>query len=373
MTREQSPIILRCSYSDEASWLPKEKCALICDDGQTLLDGYGAYIVAESDKAKYSDDPYIVAIPGGCESGDFLRVERTDEGCSITRLLTADRPDRTLFMTEQCNSNCIMCPYSSRQRSNGQPTRTEELIQFVELMDPEAEYLCITGGEPTLLKDGFLTVLSAVKAHLPYALVHILTNGRTFYYQDFFKAYQAVRPYQTLLGIPLHASDETLHDSIAGAPGSFRQTIKGLDHCYAGGEHIELRIVTSRLNLQNLPDLAEYISAHYPAVSHVSLMGLEMMGNAMINRQDVWVSFDELMPVMEQVVDILLSHGVAVRLFNYPLCKVSPKYQALYYRSISEYKIRYKPECDDCTKKMECGGFFQTTIVMPDINVTPHC
>ena len=100
-------------------------------------------------------------------------------------------------------------------------------------------------------------------------------------------------------------------------------------------------------------------------------MGLEMMGNAMINRQAVWVNFDELMPEVERAVDILLSHGVAVRLFNYPLCHVSHQYHSLYYRSISEYKIRYKPECELCSKKAVCGGFFQTTIVMPDITVIP--
>ena len=373
MAGTQQITILRCSYSDEAKWLPKRKCALICEDGQVLIDGYGAYIMSEDEKAKHQDNLCILTIPDGCESGDFLCVEVDRNNLCATKLLTADKPERTLFMTGQCNSNCIMCPYSSRQRSNGSPSTVEELLQLVELMNPEAEYLCITGGEPTLLKEGFLTVLAAVKAHMPYALVHILTNGRTFYYQDFYAAYRSVRPFQTLLGIPLHASDAALHDKIAGAPGSFRQTIRGLDHCYAAGEHIELRIVTSKLNLNNLQELAEYISIHYPAVSHVSLMGLEMMGNAMINRQDVWVSFDTLMAEVEKAVDVFLSRGVAVRLFNYPLCKVNPRYHSLYYRSISEYKIKYKPECDRCTKKAECGGFFQTTIIMPDITVSPYC
>ena len=370
MSEIKKPTILRCSYSDEAPWLPKEKCALICEEGLSLIDGYGAYLVSEEVKTQYPDDPLVFVMPEDCEAGEFLRLDY-ENVTNMTRLVTADLSERTLFLTGRCNSNCIMCPYSTRQRLNGQPSEVGELLQYIELMNPEAEYLCITGGEPTLLKEGFLTVLSAVKAHFQYALVHILTNGRTFYYRDFYEAYQTARPYETLLGIPLHASTELLHDKIAGVLGSFRQTIKGLDRCYAGGEHIEIRIVTSALNIHNLRDLALFIAARYPAVSHVSLMGLEMMGNAMLNRQDVWVGYDTLMPEVEAVADILLSHGVSVRLFNYPLCKVGHKYHTIYYRSISEYKIRYKPECDDCTKQSECGGFFQTTIAMPDITVQP--
>ena len=372
MAIKQGETILRCSYSDDASWLPKEKCALICDDEKVHLSEYGAYLVSAEIKALYSDNSLVFVRPDECESGDFLRLSTETDGINATRLMTADKPDRTLFLTEQCNSNCVMCPYSSRQRSGGHPTPVEELLQFVELMNPETDYLCITGGEPTLLKEAFLEVLNAAKGHMPYALIHILTNGRTFFYQDFFRAYQAVRPFQTLLGIPLHASDETLHDSISGASGSFQQTVKGLDRCYSAGEHIELRVVTSTMNVHNLQALATFIATRYPAVTHVSIMGLEMMGNAMLHREVVWISYDELMPEVEKAVDILLAHGVSVRLFNFPLCKVKPIYHSIYYRSISGYKIRYKPECEKCSKKAECGGFFQTTIVMPDINVTPY-
>lgn len=367
------PIVLRCSKPDEDLWIPLDRCAQICEPGEPLLEGYAAWLVTEDIKHSYPNDPRVFSVSQQCRCGDFLLIDENEEQLRTARIIAGDRDERTLFLTERCNSNCIMCPYGSKHRSRGIDSPVGTLLQFIELMDPNCNYICITGGEPTLLKQDFLQILASVKEHLKYATVHILTNGRSLSYSSFFQAYRQVRPYQTLLGIPLHASNADLHDHISGICGSFAQTVKGLDRCYSAGEHIELRIVTSALNASALPALAEFIGRRYPAVDHVSLMGLEMMGNAMINRRDVWISFDALWPYVEQAVDILLRHGVSTRLFNYPLCMVSERFQPLYSKSITGYKIRYKPECDNCLRKQLCGGFFQTTIVMPDITVKPYC
>lgn len=349
--------ILRCTAPGEAvTWLPRERCALLCEDMQNPPEGYGAYLPADS-----------------FAPGDFIAREENGDGQrTLTSLMTADRPERTLFLTGQCNSNCAMCPYATRQRVHGEPMPIEELLAYVELMNPEADYVCLTGGEPTLLGEGFLTVLGAVRAHFKCALVHILTNGRTFAYPDFFEAYHHVRPWQTLLGIPLHAANAEAHDRISGARGSFEQTARGLRHCLQAREHVELRVVTSALNAHQLGDLAHFIGRNFPTVNCVCLMGLEMMGNAMIHRRDVWLGYDQLMPRVEAAADILLSYGIAPRLFNYPLCKVNERYHAIYHRSITPGKVRYKPECAHCAKREACGGFFQTTIVMPDIAVRPY-
>ena len=365
--------ILRCTIPGEDLWLPRDRYALICDADHLASDGYAAYLLTGDAAVQRTQDSRRVVVPAeDYEAGDFLILSAEEDGRPVAkRLPTADKPERTLFLTGQCNSNCIMCPYSTKQRVSGYAERLEDLLAYVELMSPDTDYVCITGGEPTLLKDGFLTVLESVKNHLKCALVHILTNGRTFSYEDFFAAYQRVRPYQTLLGIPIHAPTAPLHDQISGVSGSFRQTVRGIENCYKAKEHIELRVVTSALNARQLKDLAKFIGQNFPAVSCVSLMGLEMMGNAMINRDQVWIGYDQLMPYVEEAADILLSYGVAPRLFNYPFCKVSHRLQSIYHRSITESKIRYKSECESCARKRECGGFFQTTIVMPDITVTP--
>lgn len=280
--------------------------------------------------------------------------------------------DNTIFTGGLCNSNCIMCPYSEHFRLNSTLRPLEELKQCADSMSPDSEYVCITGGEPTMLRDDFLRLVEHCRSHFRVALLHILTNGRTFAYDDFLSAFRKVRPYKTLLGIPIHADNHGLHDYISQAGGSFDETLRGLDNLYRAGEHIELRVVTSRLNRENLPSIARMIVRRYPHCRHVCFMGLEMMGNAMIHRGKVWCGYDELWPFIREAAYILLMNGIETELYNYPLCVVDRDLQAVYRKSITPSKIEYIQECESCSRKNECGGFFRTTKIMPGIKVRPY-
>ena len=365
--------ILRCAFPEECTHLHTSDIALILKGPiEVLPEGYGLYCLSSEEYQRFDDNPQVIEIPGELESGFFISVNTDSKPPEIKVLQTSDIPDRTLFTTGFCNSNCIMCPYTEYYRLHSENEPLARLKRFIELMDPYSDYLCITGGEPTLLKENFLELLLAVKNHFQGTLTHILTNGRTFSYKDFVAAYQSVRPYKTLLGIPLHAGNSVLHDKISQSPGSFEQTTRGLDLLHRYGEHIEIRIVTSAINKENLPYLAQFISDRYPNVRHVCFMGLEMMGSSMVNRSDVWCPYSDIMPYVQTASDILLEHAIPVQLYNYPLCYVDKKYHTLYRKSISPWKIVYLPECEKCHCKEECGGFFKTTAVMPDIVVQPY-
>lgn len=364
--------VLRCTALNEEIYIPRQKCALLVEDVKNPIpQGYGAYLIPQEDYAYYANNP--LAYPGNIsfQPGDMLLIREEAGSRYMSMLRTADRAERTLFLTGRCNSNCIMCPYGTKMRTRACNESVSLLLACISLMNPYAEYLCVTGGEPTLLKDDFLKILETIKEHFVQCEVHILTNGRAFHYADFLEDYRKVRPYKTLLGIPLHASYAELHDRITGMPGSFAQTVRGLDRLCAANEHVELRVVVSALNNGNLTELAEFIGNRYPRVNHVSLMGLEMMGNAMLRRQEVWLSFDQIWPQVSRAIEILLHHGVSVQIFNFPLCNVEKRFHSLYRRSISPEKVRYMPECEECILKDRCGGFFQTTIHMPDISVHP--
>lgn len=284
----------------------------------------------------------------------------------------SDILENTIFTTGLCNSNCIMCPYTEYFRFNSKSKSFNTLKNIIDSMNRNLEYVCITGGEPTILRDDFLQLVEHCKNHFHYAILHILTNGRTFAYKDFLDDFRKVRPYKTLLGIPLHADNSKLHDYISQSNGSFEETIHGLDNLYAGGENIELRIVTSKLNYTNLPSLAKMITKRYRHCKHVCLMGLEMMGNAMINRDKVWVTYDKIWQYIREATYILLMNGIDTELYNYPLCIVDKDLQPTYRKSITPSKIEYLNECEFCKRKHECGGFFRTTKIMPDIKVRPY-
>lgn len=363
------PKVFRCSYENETTFLSLADQALIVEDICSIPDGYGLYLLPMDSMPKKMTPRNSFSLPENCDSGSFVMLTEDNK---IHLLSTSDRKERTLFVTGQCNSNCIMCPYSEQYRLNAKHETFSLLNRYIDLMDPDADYLCITGGEPTIIGEDFLRLTQHVKSHFNSPVLHVLTNGRAFSYKSFLESFLSIRPYMTLLGVPLHADNASLHDYISQTPGSFQETIQGLDNLYYACERIEIRIVTSALNYHNLSNLARMIVDKYPYCQHVCMMGLEMMGNAMLHRKDIWCNYEMLWPYVREATRILVNAGIEVQLYNYPLCMIDENLQSLYKKSITPSKIEFLAECDTCHRKILCGGFFRTTIVMPDIKVRPY-
>ena len=66
-----------------------------------------------------------------------------------------------------------------------------------------------------------------------------------------------------------------------------------------------------------------------------------------------------------------MTHGIDVKLYNFPLCMVDEGYWSIAAKSISEYKIQYPCECEACTVKEICGGFFGSTLHLMKPTVYP--
>ena len=161
--------------------------------------------------------------------------------------------------------------------------------------------------------------------------------------------------------IPVHGDDPELHDRIAGCPGSFVQTRAGIHHLLSAGVEVGIRIVVSRMNYSRLNELIWSISREFPEIKYVNLMGMEVLGNAWKNREQVWIEFDEVKDSLQQAVEQCFVCGIIPSLYNFPLCLFDRKYWYCYRNSISDYKIRYFEECDRCAQKSRCGGFFAST------------
>ena len=57
------------------------------------------------------------------------------------------------------------------------------------------------------------------------------------------------------------------------------------------GFRIELRIVVSRLNAEDMENIAELIATKMQGISYVSIMAMEMTGSAYIHRDQVWIPY----------------------------------------------------------------------------------
>lgn len=84
---------------------------------------------------------------------------------------------------------------------------------------------------------------------------------------------------------------------------------------------------------------------------------MEMMGNAVINREKVWIDYDSIFVKIRTAIDQLIKNGFDVKLYNFPLCMIKKGYWHIAAKSISGYKIQYQDDCLLCEAKDICGGF----------------
>lgn len=270
--------------------------------------------------------------------------------------------DNTILVTNHCNSNCIMCPTPEIIRKTHQQNSTDEIINIVRYFPSDACHITITGGEPFLVKKDMFRILSFLKSHLNNTEYLLLTNGRAFCSKEYTDLYAFSKPDKIKLGIPIHGYDEQTHDYITQAKGSFVQTIAGLKNLISIHAVIEIRIVVSKLNFSFIDRIAELIVNKLKGISCVKIMAMEMTGNAAKNRELVWIDYPDAFSACKEAIETLVSNGIDVGLYNFPLCSVDKRFWDICEKSISEHKIRYAPPCTECKVKDACGGVFSGTI-----------
>jgi hypothetical protein len=87
-------------------------------------------------------------------------------------------------------------------------------------------------------------------------------------------------------------------------------------------------------------------------------MGLEMIGFARANVQDVCIDPVEYATELSQAVTILDRKRVKVMIYNHQLCLIDQRLWPFAVKSISDWKNEYHPECLNCSVLHDCGGFF---------------
>lgn len=132
--------------------------------------------------------------------------------------------DVDIFVTNRCNSNCIMCPLSETVRRKSDNGRIEEIFQQIKELPENVEYVNVTGGEPTLVGQAFFEIMDKLKMKFQNSGFQLLTNGRSAADFDFLIQLLPHLPYGIRWAIPLHASNAMLHDQITRTKGSFEQT-----------------------------------------------------------------------------------------------------------------------------------------------------
>jgi len=297
-------------------------------------------------------------------------VDISEKGI-LYRWYSVEEGDAGIATTPKCNSNCIMCPASDLERKRkGLPIDVIKTI--INYMPDDLHYFTITGGEPTLVgEESFLDIYRTVRTHMPNTKILLLTNGRTLGNKEFFDKFVMEDIDKLRIAIPIHGSTSEKHDYITQSPGGFVQTMRGIKNVEKAGIELELRIVVSKLNCEDIDSIAQLIKKYFPEVSIVNFVGLEMRGNCAINSEKVIISYEEAFAKSKNAITYLLMNGIDAALYNFPYCMIDKDYWPLARKSISAYKSNFYDECSVCNMNRSCCGIFTATKAFYKPKVNP--
>lgn len=289
-------------------------------------------------------------------SGDIIKFY--PQSGKISVLYRKSSNYNVIFLTERCNSNCLMC--SQPPRNVDDSYLAKDYLTAIPLMSPETVELGITGGEPTLLKNDFLNLIKVCRDYLPKTSLHTLSNGRLFSYLQYAKALAEIKHPDLMIGIPLYSDIASIHDYVVQAKGAFDQTIRGILNLARTNIRVEIRVVVHQQTYQRLLQIAYFIARNLPFASHITFMGLEIIGHTRANLDNLWIDPVDYQNELQEAIYYLHKQRMNVSIYNHQLCVLNNTLWPFAKKSISDWKNEYFPQCESCVIKNKCGGFFSS-------------
>ena len=84
-----------------------------------------------------------------------------------------------------------------------------------------------------------------------------------------------------------------------------------------------------------------------------------------------WMDPIDYQSEIQEAVKILSRARIRVLIFNHQLCTLPEKIRGVAVKSISDWKREYVADCDDCSKRADCGGFFSSVLEWRSRGIRP--
>jgi len=345
--------------------LSRGNSVLIAEDASLLLKGFAGLITKDAGKKKNLLPQTKVSeeVSDSLEDGDCVLIGKDG---TITVVWEKKSPTNSLLLTEMCDCRCLMCPQPPKAHDKTLTERSKRILNLVKI--EKNQTICLTGGEPTLLKEDFFDILGVINKKHPKSIVMMLTNGKSFANFEFTKRFVSLKPKNFLTCVSMHSDVDEIHDQIVGVKDSFYKTVMGLQNLARFREKIEIRVVVNRINAHRLESIATFIQRNFPFINHCTFMGMEIIGLARDNYETVWIDPYEYQEDISRAVKVLSRADMNVSIYNVPLCLTEKKSWNFARKSISGWKNDYLPICEGCSVKSKCCGIFTTS----GLHQSPH-
>ena len=273
---------------------------LISDDGVDLKDG-----------ALFQHKPCFD--PPACPPGYVAKARAAFD------MKMRAREARKLIMniTYKCANRCVFCATGDRVSAAMEWPKIEEILRQHALAG--TDQLDIDGGEPTMHPQ----LIEAIRLarDLGYRSINVTTSARLLRDREFARA--LVESGITHVLISLHGATAAVHDAATDAPGSFEQTMQGIDNVMElRPEHVDsgMNVTIVRDNVVHLKPLTELaIAKGFPKIN---FQFTTPFGRAY---EDVVPPLEETGRAVMEVID-LYADRIRIHVINAQFCAM-PGYE----------------------------------------------
>lgn len=257
----------------------------------------------------------------------------------------------------KCNNNCLMCS-NYFVRDSEEERDLSMMVSRIKEKEPNPKEITFTGGEPFLNPEIF-NLIKKFRGLYPSTEINILTNGRVFFYPKYCSEIKKHFDSNMKLAISLLGPNPEIHDSVTLSLGSFHQTVEGIKKLNKLNIPIELRVIVLKQNHNYLKETAEYISKNLKGISHVVFIFVDIISNALENKQTVGIKYTETVPHLIDAMEHLDKNNIKFRLYHFPLCKLPSKFWHNSWISVEENKIKKLEKCTKCPYSEFCVGILK--------------
>jgi MoaA/NifB/PqqE/SkfB family radical SAM enzyme len=229
--------------------------------------------------------------PPGCPPGYVAKARAAFD------MKIAARAAQKLIMniTYKCANRCVFCATGDRVSAALGWDKIEEILRQHRAQG--TDQLDIDGGEPTLHPR--LTDAIGLARELGYRSINVTSNGRLLHDRGLTE--RLLTSGITHLLISLHGATAEVHEAATDAPGSFAETVAGIDHVMAlRPAHVEtgMNVTIVRANVDHLMALTAF--AVEKGFSKINFQFTTPFGRAW---EDIVPPLDEAANAVMRVID----------------------------------------------------------------------
>ncbi|NIO20605.1 MAG: radical SAM protein [Candidatus Aenigmarchaeota archaeon] len=211
--------------------------------------------------------------------------------------------EETDFMPEicvdiECDNDCLFCAVGGEYSKRFPKKSLKDIKKELKELRTVGNNIRITGGEPTIRGD--ITEIVSYAKRLDFNQISIETNGRKLSNEKFLK--KIMKAGANHFFVSIHGQNAKIHERVTRAPGSFKETIKGIENISKNKIHFGINVVITRFNYKHLPEIVRFLRKMTDG--YITLNFITVHGSTLLSKKIV-PPISETVPYIKRAINSL--------------------------------------------------------------------